>query len=204
MNKKLIYIGLDVDDTQYHGAAFDKETGENDLVILCARDTARPFATLLTILDRLDLKLNQEKTQIRDARAERFGFLGFSAGLVKAPRSGKYFPLVEPSDKAMRAIKLKISHLTRRQMNPVPIDVIVNNLNLSVRGWSSYFHYGHGHRKMKQVKYYLEERLRLHLRYRHKVVHHGAAYQRFPRRYIYGHLGLYEVPTTAAWRGVHT
>ena len=28
MNKKIIYIGLDVDDTQYHGAAFDKETGE--------------------------------------------------------------------------------------------------------------------------------------------------------------------------------
>jgi hypothetical protein len=28
MNKKLIYIGLDVDDTQYHGAGFDKETGE--------------------------------------------------------------------------------------------------------------------------------------------------------------------------------
>jgi hypothetical protein len=28
MNKKLIYIGLDVDDTQYHGAAFDKETSE--------------------------------------------------------------------------------------------------------------------------------------------------------------------------------
>ena len=27
MNKKLIYIGLDVDDTQYHGAAFDRESG---------------------------------------------------------------------------------------------------------------------------------------------------------------------------------
>ena len=29
MNNKLIYIGLDVDDTQYHRAAFDKETGRN-------------------------------------------------------------------------------------------------------------------------------------------------------------------------------
>ena len=28
MNKKLIHIGLDVDDTQYHGAAFKKKTGE--------------------------------------------------------------------------------------------------------------------------------------------------------------------------------
>ena len=28
MNKNVIYVGLDVDDTQYHGAAFDKQTGE--------------------------------------------------------------------------------------------------------------------------------------------------------------------------------
>ena len=31
MNKKVIYIGLDVDDTQYHGAAFDKGAPENRL-----------------------------------------------------------------------------------------------------------------------------------------------------------------------------
>lgn len=28
MNSKIIYLGLDVDDTQYHGSAFKKETGE--------------------------------------------------------------------------------------------------------------------------------------------------------------------------------
>ena len=28
MNKNVIYVGLDVDDTQYHGAAFDQRTGE--------------------------------------------------------------------------------------------------------------------------------------------------------------------------------
>ncbi len=28
MNKKIVYVGLDVDDTQYHGSAFNKETGE--------------------------------------------------------------------------------------------------------------------------------------------------------------------------------
>jgi hypothetical protein len=28
MNKKVVYVGLDVDDTQYHGAALNKETGE--------------------------------------------------------------------------------------------------------------------------------------------------------------------------------
>ena len=28
MNRNVIYVGLDVDDTQYHGAAFDRRTGE--------------------------------------------------------------------------------------------------------------------------------------------------------------------------------
>jgi len=175
----------------------------DDLVILCARDTQTPYAILQVILSRLDLKLNEDKTQIRDARRERFSFLGFSIGIVKAKQTGKQFPLVEPSDKAMKAIKQKIQFYTRRDMNPVPIEIIVSKLNQTARGWSNYFHFGHGHRKMKKVKYYMEERLRLHLRYRHKVNNRGAAYTRFPRGFIYEHLGLYKVPITPAWKGVH-
>ena len=175
----------------------------DDMVILCARETARPYAILQSILTKLDLTLNEDKTQIRNAREERFEFLGFSIGVVKAKQSGKYFPLVEPSDKSIQSIKQKIRFYTRRGMNPVPIDAIVGKLNQTARGWSNYFHYGHGHRKMKQVKYFMEERLRSHLRYRHKLTNRGAAYHRFPRRYIYDHLGLYKVPITPAWKGVH-
>ena len=175
----------------------------DDMVILCTGDTAQAYTVLQTLLNKLGLKLNEDKTQIRDARQERFGFLGFSIGVVKAKQSGKYFPLVEPSDKAIKSIKQKIKHYTRRDMNPVPIDIIVAMLNQTARGWSNYFHYGHGHRKMKKIKYYLEESLRLHLRYRHKLNNRGASYSRFPRRYIYDHLGLYKVPITPAWKGVH-
>jgi len=175
----------------------------DDVVILCARDTQTPYATLQTVLNKLDLKLNEDKTQIRDARHERFGFLGFSIGIVKGKRAGKHFPLIEPSDKAMEAIKQKIQYYTRRDMNPVPIEAIVSKLNQTARGWSNYFHYGHGHRKLKKVKYYMEERLRLHLRYRHKLNNRGAAYTRFPRRFIYDRLRLYKVPTSPAWKGVH-
>ena len=28
MKQNILYVGLDVDDTQYHGAAFNKDTGE--------------------------------------------------------------------------------------------------------------------------------------------------------------------------------
>jgi hypothetical protein len=28
MNQNIVYVGLDVDDTEYHGSAVDKTTGE--------------------------------------------------------------------------------------------------------------------------------------------------------------------------------
>ena len=175
----------------------------DDMVILCTGETTQAYAVLQTLLNKLGLKLNKEKTQIRDARKERFGFLGFSVGVAKAKQTGKSFPLVEPSDKAIKSLKQKIKYYTRRDMNPVPLEIIVATLNQTARGWSNYFHYGHGHRKMKKIKYYLEESLRLHLRYRHKLNNRGASYTRFPRCYIYDHLGLYKVPITPAWKGVH-
>ncbi len=175
----------------------------DDLVILCANGTDTPFTFLKTILNKLALQLNEDKTEIKDAMEEKFTFLGFQVGVVKSQRSGKHFPLVEPSSKSMKSIKQKIKFYTRRDMNPVPITDIVNHLNSTVRGWSNYFHYGHGHKKIKQVKYYMEESLRSQLRYRHKVKNRGASYQQFPRSYLYDYLELYKPPVTPYWKVVH-
>jgi hypothetical protein len=40
MNQTIVYVGLDVDDTQYHGSALNKNTGEV---------TSRPIKVLLAI-----------------------------------------------------------------------------------------------------------------------------------------------------------
>ena len=175
----------------------------DDLVILCANGTDTPLTLLKTILNKLALGLNEDKTEIKDALKEKFIFLGFQVGVVKSQHSGKHFPCVEPSPKSMKSIKEKIKLYTRREMNPVPINAIVKHLNVTVRGWSQYFHYGHGHRKIKQVKYYMEERLRSQLRYRHKVRNRGASYHQFPRKYLYDYLGLYKPPVTPFWKVVH-
>ena len=49
-----------------------------------------------------------------------FNILGFSIGIALGKQSGKYFPLVGPSDKAIQSLKQKIKFYTRRDMNPVP------------------------------------------------------------------------------------
>jgi len=122
--------------------------------------------------------------------------------LVKRNK-GKHFPYVEPSEKSMKSIKTKIKHYTHRTMGPVPIGVIVNHLNDLIRGWSHYFYYAHGHKKMNKIKYYMEESLRSHLRSRHKVRHKGASYHQFPKTYLYDYLELYKPPVTPSWKLVH-
>ncbi len=172
----------------------------DDLVILCANGTDTSLTFLKKILNKLELKLNEDKTEIKDSRVEGFNFLGFQISMVKNARSGRHFPLIEPSPKSMKAIKQEIKLYTRRKMNPVPINDIVKNLNATVRGWSNYFHYGYGHRRIKQVKYYMEESLRSHLRYRHKVKNRGASYHRFSRKYLYDFLGLYKPSVMPFWK----
>lgn len=48
MNQNIIHIGLNVDDTQYHGSAFNKDTGE--VVDFKSRPTLKG---LLQQLDRM-------------------------------------------------------------------------------------------------------------------------------------------------------
>lgn len=175
----------------------------DDLVILCANGTDTPFTILNQVLAKLELELNEDKTEIKDALCEKFSFLGFQVGMVNRQGNKHCFPLIEPSSKSVKSIKQKIKFYTRRDMNPVPVTEIVKKLNVTVCGWSNYFHYGYGHRTIKKVKYYMEESLRSQLRYRHKVKNRGASYHRFPRAYLYDHLGLYKPPITPYWKVVH-
>ncbi len=48
MNQNILHVGLDVDDTQYHGSAFNKETGE--VIDFRCRPTLKG---LLTQLDKM-------------------------------------------------------------------------------------------------------------------------------------------------------
>ena len=57
---------------------------------------------------------------------------------------------------------------------------------------------------MEKVKTHTEQRVRTHLRKRHKVKDRGIGEGRFPSVDLYRRYGLYKVPTTAGWRSAHT
>ncbi len=85
----------------------------------------------------------------------------------------------------------------------MPMDWLVNELNATVRGWVGYFHVRNCSKAFGHVRWHLEERLRTHLRKRHKVRHRNTGYVRFANRVLYEKYGLYKVPTTAGWTRAH-
>jgi len=175
----------------------------DDVVILCAGDVEAPMAALRQVLGRLDLCLNETKTRVVDAREESFDFLGFSFHSRRSRNSGKRYPHVEPSRRSVQRIKDRTTALTSRRRTPVPMPCIISELNRTLRGWSNYFHHRNCTGVMSKVKMHVEERVRTHLRRRHKLVSRAQAYHHFPGPVIYGRYGLFKLPTHAPWRSAH-
>ena len=175
----------------------------DDFVVLCAKGVEEPLKIVRHVLARLGLTLNEAKTQIVDATAASFNFLGFSIRMSRGRQSGKPYPHVCPSDKSLMKIKAKLTALTGRELTPIALDKIVGNVNRSLRGWVNYFHYRNSSQTLEKVKTHAEQRMRKHLMKRHKVKDRGIGEGRFPSVKLYGRYGLYKVPTAAGWRSAH-
>lgn len=175
----------------------------DDFVVLCRNGVEEPLKAVRHILDRLGLSLNEAKTHIVDANQASFNFLGFTIRMNRGMRTGKPYAHVCPSEKSLTKIRTKLTELTQRNLTPLPLDTIVENVNRSLRGWANYFHYRNSNQAMEKVKLHAEQRLRKHLMKRHKVKDRGIGEGRFPSVNLYRRYGLYKVPTQAGWKSAH-
>jgi len=91
----------------------------------------------------------------------------------------------------------RLTELTTRNLTPIPLPIIVKRLNQSLRSWSCYFDYANSTKVFGDVKRHAEERLRTHLRKRHKVKARRIGQGRFLNQVLYERCGLYKLPTTA-------
>ncbi len=175
----------------------------DDFVVLCKEETEVPMKVISRLLSRLDLSLNESKTKVLDAQVAIFDFLGFELRIGRSRVTGNFFPHVQPSKKSLCSIKDRISRLTCRKRTPIPLDRIMREVNSGLQGWVGYFHYRNSSRSLSHLKCHVEERLRTHLRKRHKVKERAIGYKRFSSRVLYGKYRLYKVPTTAGWTKAH-
>jgi len=175
----------------------------DDFVVLCRKGTEQPMAVIRRVLERLGLALNENKTRLVNAKKEGFNFLGFELRMGRSRRTGNLYPLVQPSQKALKKIKDNVTALTQRRMTPKPLSVIIEEVNTALRGWAGYFHYRNSSKAFNRLKFHVEARFRTHLRKRYKIKSRAAGFTRFTNRSLYEKYGLYKVPTTAGWLKAH-
>lgn len=168
----------------------------DDFVVMCEGNTERIMRGIKRVLEELELKLNEEKTRTVNVRREGIKFLGYKVE-AKVGKSGWTFSLIQPSEKAEKRIKDEIRGLTNASMHKLSTEEIIERVNEEVRGWVGYYYYGNCSKKLAKVKSFLEERVRIYLRRKHRIRSRG--YKAYPNSYLYDRLGLYKIPTTAPW-----
>jgi RNA-directed DNA polymerase len=162
----------------------------DDFVILSRGKAAEALEWTRGVLARLKLTLNEKKTSIRNARRERFDFLGYTFGPHINRRTGRGYIGYGPSKKSMKRFRENVrKHLWRG--NTEPWEEVRDRLNQKVRGWKQYFELGSPWAAFKVLDEYVEDRVRHFLRKRHKVSSQGT--RQFSTKRIYGELGVYRL-----------
>jgi RNA-directed DNA polymerase len=170
----------------------------DDFVILSRGRAAEALAWTKAVMTQIGLAINEAKTSLKDARQERFDFLGYSFGPHRYKANGKWYLSASPSKKSIQRLKTKVGNLLVPGNND-PWPEVRDTLNKSLLGWSNYFCHGTLRSAFRAVDRYVYERVRDFLARRHKVAGRGTI--RFSCDVVYGERGLIRLermPRTAA------
>ena len=95
----------------------------------------------MAVMTKLGLTTNEAKTSLRNARQERFDFLGYSFGAHWFEANGKWYLGASPSKTSVQRLKTRVGDLlVPSNIDPWP--EVRDKLNRSLRDWSNYFSYG--------------------------------------------------------------
>ncbi len=163
----------------------------DDMVICCRQNAEQAMDAMRTIMGKLKLTINEEKTSICQIPDESFDFLGYTFGRCYSRRTGRPSISQRPSRKKIQAICRRISELTSRRVCWREAEEQVTQLNRVMVGWANYFCQGPVSRPYRIVTGHARRRLRQWLRIKHKLQGRGIA--RFPDEYLHKELGLVEL-----------
>ena len=159
----------------------------DDFVILSRGHAAEALAWTKAVMTKLGLTLNEAKTSLKDARRQRFDFLGYSFGPECHRKEGHWYLGASPSKKSVQRLKTKVSEvLVPGNHDPWPD--VRDQLNGLLRGWSAYFSYGTRLMAYRAVDNYVYDTVRHFLRRRCKV--QGRGTRKFHRDHVFGPLGV--------------
>ncbi len=159
----------------------------DDFVIVSRGCAAEALMWTKAVMTRIGLTLNEEKTSLKNARRERFDFLGYSFGPYCYKGNGRWYLSAGVSKKSVQRLKAKVGNLlTPGNLDPWPD--VRDALNAFLFGWARYFSYGTHRAAFRGIDYYVYERVRDFLARRHKVKGRGT--RRFSYNVVYGKCGV--------------
>ena len=170
----------------------------DDFVILMRGGMKATVDRVKQVLARMELKLNEEKSRVVDAREGSFDFLGFTFARKRNAKTGRVITLVEPSRKSEEQFRDEVREMTSRKSHCVPQQEVLERVNRYVRGWVKYFHLHNSTRVFVRQRFFLEQRMRKYLQGRRQVK--GFGFRRWPSAKLYKELGLYAIPQHAPYR----
>ena len=172
----------------------------DDFVILCRNRAEEARVRMEIMMQKLRLRVNQQKTRICRVPAESFDFLGYTLGRCHRAKTGEAYIGTRPSKKRVLRLFGTISEMTRRQTGGRDTEEVIGELNLLLKGWANYFRLGSVSKAYRAVDRHTRNRLRRWLCRKHKVK--GSGLRRYPVAYLHETLGLIRLTrfhTTLPW-----
>ena len=168
----------------------------DDFVILCVNKGQEVHAAMKQMMEKLGLKVNEDKTRLCRVPEETFEFLGYRFGRCYSTKTGKAYIGTRPSPKKVKGIMERISQKTGRDSLKLQTSEKVRELNALVAGWGNYFSLGPVSKAYRAVDAHCRYRLRQWLCAKHQ--HQGAGTCAYPDGYLHETLGLVRLEKTTS------
>jgi RNA-directed DNA polymerase len=160
-----------------------------DDFVICTRGQAdEAMATMRSMMTKLKLTVNEQKTRRSNLPEDTFTFLGYTFARYYSPRTGGAYLGPRPALKKIRKLCREISEVTDRRTCQRDTAEEVRKLNQKLNGWANYFSLGTVVRVYEVVQKHVRRRLRRWLCHKHKV--RTKAYGHFPNDFLHDTLGL--------------
>jgi len=166
----------------------------DDFVILCVNKGQEAYVAMKRMMEKLGLKVNEDKTRLCRVPEETFEFLGYSFGRCYSTKTGKVYIGTRPSQKKVQGIMERISQRTGRDTLKQETTEKVRELNALVMGWGNYFKLGPVSKAYRAVDAHCRYRMRQWLCAKHQRP--GAGTRAYPDEYLYETLGLVRLEQT--------
>ena len=170
----------------------------DDFAVLGRAPAAEMLSAVETVMQRLKLPMNAEKTRCCRLPEESMTFLGYRIGRNYRRDTGAAYIGTRPSRESVRSICRRVSELTTTRDLLLPSGVVVARLNRLLAGWANYFILGQVSPAYAMIDWHTTRRLRQWLCRKHKV--RTGKEVRFPAMRLWSEYGLTRLePRTASF-----